>query len=869
MKWTRRDAIKLGVAAGVAGYAVYRFGRFESLLRPAAPSGYSLSGLAESRVASVCLQCPAGCGILVRVVDGRAVKIEGNPKHPINFGRLCPKGQIGLQILYDPDRIKGPYVREELWQAYQSGSIATFLSAEARDRALEDFIPVPGATPEEQWDTALDIAASALREIRESATPGEGPHQVLFLSGRNRGQMGGFIDRFCAAYGTPNHIGHSSICADGSPMAHWATQGWKAYSGYDWDNTNYLLCFGGAFLEAWRPTTRLLRAHGTMRQGRPVRGKIVQVDVRFSVTAAKADEWIPIRPGTDGALALGIAHVIIRENLYDAQYVQDHTFGFEDWTDANGVSHLGWRNVILQDYPPELVAEITGVPVETIERVAWEFATTHPAIAAGERGSSMQTNGVYNRMAIHALNALVGSLGGIGGPIRQRDPPLASVAAVTQDAIATAGAAQPAFDFRGTMYYPLAGKVYQGVPDFVLGLPDPGGRTLVPPYRAKAMICYYTNPLFSTPDNARWEEAIRKIPFIMTFSPFMDETTARADLILPDSTYLERWHDDVIYPSLGYPVVAIRQPVVVPLYNTRNTGDVLIELARRLGGTVDASFPWADFVEFLRARYQGIFSSGRGSVGDTPIADLSTFSEFWDAFTREGVWSDPSYAFEDWPFIFATPSGRFEFYSQLLHEKLEHLAEEEAKKIQDPPPPELVDGKLEEILAGLQIVARGDRVFMPHFEPPRYVGDETVFPLHLVSYKLMVHAEGRGANVPLLRETMAPHLRGVTNWDTWAELHPTTAQAHGIRDGAYIWVESPVRDEQGTLRRIRVRARFYEGARPDTIAIPFELGHTAYGRWAKGAGQNPNRILANQYDLLGGLAAFSPTRVRVYAAGGE
>jgi len=294
----------------------------------------------------------------------------------------------------------------------------------------------------------------------------------------------------------------------------------------------------------------------------------------------------------------------------------------------------------------------------------------------------------------------------------------------------------------------------------------------------------------------------------------------------------------------------------------------LIEIAHRLGGTVDQSFPWPDFLGFLKARYQGVFASGQGKVGDVAVAGMGSFDEFWDAFTREGVWSAPPYAFEDWTYTFATPSGRFEFYSQLLHDKLEHLAEEEAKKVQDPPPPTLIEQKLEDILEGLRLTARGDRVFMPHFEPPRYVGEETVFPLHLITYKLMVHAEGRGANVPLLREVMPPHQRGLTNWDTWAEIHPSTAARYGIADGSYMWVESPVKDAQGSLRRIRVRARVYEGSSPDTISIPFELGHTAYGRWAKGAGQNPNAILANQYDLLGGLAAFSMTRVRVSPARG-
>src|SRR3990170_1380325 len=175
MKLTRRDAIKLGVMAGVAGYVSYRLGGFESFLRPSGSSGYSMGGLTESRVASVCLQCPAGCGILVRVVDGRAVKIEGNPKHPINLGRLCPKGQIGLQILYDPDRIKQPYVRQELWDAHQAGTLSAYLAAETRDRTPEGFIPVPGTTPGGQGGAALGLAAAVLREIRESPNPGEGP----------------------------------------------------------------------------------------------------------------------------------------------------------------------------------------------------------------------------------------------------------------------------------------------------------------------------------------------------------------------------------------------------------------------------------------------------------------------------------------------------------------------------------------------------------------------------------------------------------------------------------------------------------------------------------------------------------------------
>jgi anaerobic selenocysteine-containing dehydrogenase len=108
-------------------------------------------------------------------------------------------------------------------------------------------------------------------------------------------------------------------------------QGVKHYLAYDWQNTNYMLLFGAGFLEAWRPTTRLLRVYGHVRQERPVRAKIVVVEVRRSTTASKADEWVRINPGTDGALALGIAHVIIRDKLYDREFVEEHTYGFEEF----------------------------------------------------------------------------------------------------------------------------------------------------------------------------------------------------------------------------------------------------------------------------------------------------------------------------------------------------------------------------------------------------------------------------------------------------------------------------------------------------------------------------------------------------------
>jgi len=761
----------------------------------------------EHWVPSVCLQCPAGCGILVRVVDGRAVKIEGNPIHPINRGRLCPKGQSGLQILYDPDRIKTPMKR-------------------VGERGEGRWTRV-------SWDEAIATVAERLRTLRERGEP----HTLVLMGGRYRGQMSTLFGRFLEAYGSPNDVVHSSICSDGTSLAHYLTQGWKAYAGYDWDNTNYLICFGGGFLEAWRPTVRLLRAYGHMRRGRSgVRTKIVQVEPRFSVTAAKADEWIPIRPGTDAALALAMAHVIVKEGLYDRNFVAEHTFGFEDWTDEQGKAHLGFKTLVLRDYPPERAAEITGVPAQTIERLAREFATTRPAIAAGERGISMQANGIFTRMAIHALNALVGSIDVPGGVLMQRNPPFTPLPKVERDAIAEKGLAMPRIDYAGTTRYPLAGKVYQDIPDRILA---------GDPYPVNALLLYYTNPMFSSPDIGRWREAIRKVPLVVSFSPFLDETTAHADLILPDHSYLERWHDDVIYPSLGYPVWSLRQPVVQPLYDTRNTGDVLIELAHAIGGSVAAAFPWRDLVDFLRFRAQGVWEAKQGSFTS------ETFDGWWAEFQKRGVWAGPSYKFGQWKDVFQTPSGKFEFFSQNLEHKLEALAEKEAKKHGT-----TIEHEMDEMLKGLALEARGDRLFMPHYEPIRQVGDPKEYPFVLVTYKLITHAEGRGGNVPNLQEMLGVHVQ--EKWDSWVEINPEVARKLGLADGDEVWIES-------VLGRIRTRVRLWP-VHPETVAMPFELGHRAYGRWAQGRGANPNEIIVNENDRLGGLAAWFSTRVKVYKA---
>ena len=164
---------------------------------------------------------------------------------------------------------------------------------------------------------------------------------------------------------------------------------------------------------------------------------------------------------------------------------------------------------------------------------------------------------------------------------------------------------------------------------------------------------------------------------------------------------------------------------------------------------------------------------------------------------------------------------------------------------------------MDQILKELKIEARGDKVFLPHFEKPRMIGDEKEYPFHLIPYVPMTAAEGRGANQPFLQEIYGPHLK--ERWNSWIEINPETAKTMGIKDGDLIWVESPV-------GKLKGKARLFPGTHPMSIHIPYGQGHKAYGRWAKGRGINPNDLLVREYDYLGGFASYFSTRVKIYKA---
>ncbi|MDP3938678.1 MAG: molybdopterin-dependent oxidoreductase, partial [Deltaproteobacteria bacterium] len=711
MEFTRRKFLALTAAAAGVSLLPVEIGELAAAV---SESEHQWPGPGvETWVNSVCQLCPGGCGIRVRVLDGWPVKVRGNPDHPVNQGGLCPKGASGLQALYDPDRIRRPMKR-------------------AGGRGENKWAEI-------SWDEAIGLVAEKLGPLRESGHP-EG---LVVIGGQYRGLMRNLWDRFLAAYGSPNYVATTLGCVASDSVLH-LTQGIAGHIGYDIDRTNYVLSFGVSLLEAsWSPVWQM-RAQAELRQGRPGRrGKITQVDTRFSATAAKADTWVPIRSGTDGALALGIAHVIIKDGLYDEAFVREHAYGFEDWTDRSGRSQEGFREMVMRDYPPAVVESLTGVPKLTVARIAREFASARPAIAMADRGAARYSNGVYTQWAVQCLNALVGSVDRPGGTLFPSGVPFTPFEALPRNEIAERGRGRPRLDGVDSRDAPLAASsAIQHLPQAILS-----GE----PYPAEAVFLYQTNPCFSLPREVRMEEALRKVPLVVSFSPFIDESTRAADLVLPDHTYLERWQDDPTPRNVGFPVLGVRRPVRSPLYDTRATSDVLFALSEALGDPVRKALPWKDTESFLKERIRGVHEAGRGMMAaavESPwyesfrkaegTALPATFDEFWDALLERGAWWDPEYRFEDWGRTLKTPSGKFEFCSDTVRAALTDSPRR--------PSASAVPASAENTSA-----TDGERKFQG-FQPPVTMEEGTEYPLVLNVFRPTVFYGGRTANMPYLLE---------------------------------------------------------------------------------------------------------------------
>jgi anaerobic selenocysteine-containing dehydrogenase len=598
LKMDRRKFLKWSAFTGAVVGASKLTGQFDSLAASPAQKN-TRKTFKEKWVATSCLNCPARCATRVRVVNGKAVKISGNPLSQVSEGKICPRAHIGLQVLYDPERINTPLKRTN----------------HKKGKGVDPkWVPI-------SWEQALSEVINRLGKLRENGEP----HKLLLFYGLNTVSTEDLIFRFAEAFGTLNLISGDGLDCETEKSGNWMADGHYALTAYDLDHTNYILAFGADMLESSKPLSRFLRKWGKIRREKPNRTKVVVINPRYSVTAAKADEWIPINLGTDGALAMGIAHVIINEELYNKTFVNDRTAGFDSY-----------KNLALSQYAPNNVSKITGIEPETIQRIAREFARTQPALALRGKGSMNQPEGSFASYAIFCLNALVGSIDVPGGVTYQESPPYHEMPRWVEDEIAKNGKARPSLDLRGSEKFPAARVVTNQIPESLLENA---------PYPIEVAIGFNSNFIMSSPGADRWDQALAKLPFYVHLSPFVSEMALYADLLLPSTTFLEEWGYDHSPPGSGFAEVRIKQPAISPRGSARAMIDVLFDIARGLKGDVAQSF---------------------ANIGDHAEGFVKFRTEkmiLWKNFLKKGVWIGKDYEYRKYDRIFHTPSKKFEFSS--------------------------------------------------------------------------------------------------------------------------------------------------------------------------------------------------------------
>ena len=598
LKMDRRKFLKCSAFTATAVGASRIMGQLDTSLASSSQKK-NHKALGEKWVATSCLNCPARCATRVRVVNGKAVKITGNPLSRVSDGKICPRAHIGLQVLYDPERIDTPLKRT---------------NPKKGEGVDPRWAPIT-------WDQALSEVTNRLKKLREN----DEPHKLLLMNGLNTTCTEDMIFRFAEAFGTPNLISGDGLDCETEKSGNWMADGHYAPTAYDLDHTNYILAFGADMLESSKPLSRFLRKWGKFRREKPNRTKVVVINSRYSVTAAKGDEWIPIHPGTDGALAMAIAHVIISEGLYDRTFIKGWTVGFD--------SYKSWA---LSQYAPKEVSKITGIEPETIQKIAREFARTQPALALRGKGAINQPDGSFTSYAIFCLNALVGSIDVPGGVIYQESPPYNEMPPWVEDEIAKKGNARPSLDFRGSDKFPAARVVTNQIPESLLENV---------PYPVEVAIGFNSNFVMSSPGADRWDQALTKLPFYVHLSPFVSEMALYADLLLPATTFLEEWGYDHSPPGSGFAEVKIKQPAVSPRGSARPIIDVLFDIAKGLKGSVAQSFAnMGDHAEgFVKFRTEKLIP--------------------WEDFLKKGVWIGKDYEYKKYDRIFHTPSKKFEFSS--------------------------------------------------------------------------------------------------------------------------------------------------------------------------------------------------------------
>jgi len=524
----RRDFIKLTAISG-ASATLASCGNPEHQLIRFVPDEDLSPVLAEFKP-SVCPACEAGCAVNVRVMQADvdtvrngqagvvtmsvAKKLEGSAKDPISQGGLCARGQASIQITYHPDRLTQPMKR--------NGT-----------RGSGDFKPVG-------WDEAIGDLVARLDGLRGA----NDQKSLVYVTRPRYNRQSALVSEFLNRFGARPAVVFEPMGDAVVRRANAISFGHEQLPTIDLARARFVIAFGADLLGTRNSPVAQSSAYGAMRQGHPQqRGKLVMVESRMSLTGANADEWVPVKPGTEGVLALGLAQVILANKLRP----------------VNGgraaAAIDGWSGG-LTAYAPARVEQVTGVAAKRVERLARELAEFGPAVAVAGGAPLAHTNRLFHALAVNALNELLGAVGQPGGIF-----------------FTPGGANQQSAISNQQLVEALAS--------------------------AKVVAIDGTNPVFGSPQALKVRDALERVPFIVSFGSFVDDTSVLADLILPNHSFLESWVDTTPESGSIDAVTTVAGPVMKPLHQTRATADVLIEVAGKLKAPI--ALPWKTAEELAKS----------------------------------------------------------------------------------------------------------------------------------------------------------------------------------------------------------------------------------------------------------------------------
>jgi menaquinone reductase, molybdopterin-binding-like subunit len=712
-----------------------------------------------------------GTGVLAKIVNGRvdgerAIRVEGDTEHPLSQGGVVPADASALQLLYNDEvRVTSPMLKNR-----QTGEVMKIT-----------------------WSEALDQLAGNLSELSKTGKA----HQVLALAPDPSDCTGRILSRLMQSMGSPN-TAFTPTPRETMALAGVFMMG-QPFLGFDLANADFVVSFGTPLLEGFGAPAAVRRAFANWRGYPKNPGHLVQIEPRASVTASQADQWLPCKAGSEGAIALGMCRIMIEEGIYDKSIESAHGFN-----DVKGFA--GFKSMLMKDYSRNKVAKLAGIPLAKLIKITLAFAKAKRGVAVCGPGNSGDPGRMYDFMAVLALNALKGNLGKTGGVLAQQPLPLKPLGPAIADP------QQP----------PLAGSERPFNVNNVHAMAE--AALAKKPYGIKTLILCGGNFVFNGPQANVMQDLARKTPFVVAITPYLDESAAVADLILPSTHWLEGWGDSTT--PYGSPVAAygLHRPLVKAVPLARDTGDILLAVAQRLGGKVVEALPFKTTAEALAKRSE----------------DMGDFEELAEA----GYWvqKKPAYG----KIQFNTTSGKLELFSTILHD----LSVKRAGSAD----------VLERMLVYLGVQGGAQRAFLPHWQPPAAWSEMKGDSLIMQAVPSLRTTWGGDAITPymvkILSDTMLADKDKLV-----VEMNPQTAKALHLYDGDMVMVESG----EGSLR---AKLSLFKGAAPGMVFAPVGLGHEAFGFQVAGKGMNFNNAARVVSDPMSGMPIWELTGVTVKKARG-